>query len=234
MGTTRSTEFVTLVKPVPSGHQSRVLPSMQVAGPDAAATCFKHVLGAASTSPAIVIRRARRLRSNHVLGAAPTSPHAGLYCHHHLWLASANSTFLQRARAAMPHRDTTTLLRRYNSDTTLRCDEDHDTRHSTWYYDSDTTPRCDEDSDTVHGVTKTSTQRVALRQRHSAQCYDSDTMPRHDKDSDMVPRHGEDNDTALQYGEDSNTVLRHGEYSDRAPWPLVYKSIVTVLVVYMS
>ncbi|KAH9017924.1 hypothetical protein EDB84DRAFT_1627540 [Lactarius hengduanensis] len=100
-------------------------------------------------------------------------------------------------------------------------------RHGTWCYDIDT----------ARGAT-TSTRRVALRHQHSVWRYDSDTAcgattaTRRCGVTKTAPRHGEDNDTAPPYGEDSNTVPRHGEYGDTAPWPLVYKSIVTVLVLY--
>ncbi|KAH9039424.1 hypothetical protein EDB84DRAFT_1675312 [Lactarius hengduanensis] len=47
--------------------------------------------------------------SNHALGAASTSPRAGLYCHHHLWLASANSSLAM-----------TTATRRRNATATTR------------------------------------------------------------------------------------------------------------------
>ncbi|KAH9032511.1 hypothetical protein EDB84DRAFT_1438626 [Lactarius hengduanensis] len=185
--------------------------------------------------------------SNHVLGAAPTSPRAGLYCHHHLWLASANSTSLQRARAAMPHRDTTTPAwraslatttatppRRYDSDTAPRRDEDSDTargaatstrrvairhRHGAWRYDIDT----------ARGAT-TATRRVALRQRHGAWRYDSNTARGVTKTSTrrmaLRQRHSAwryDSDTArgattaTRRRGVTKTAPRHGEDNDTAP-----------------
>ncbi|KAH9002765.1 hypothetical protein EDB86DRAFT_2827147 [Lactarius hatsudake] len=193
---------------------------------------FKHVLGAASTSPAIVPTTFSALPPPRPAQACIATTTFGLQVP---IPPSCSTQELPCPTVTLRHHhDATTATRRHSVMKTMTQRVVLRQRHSAQYYNSDTTPRRDEDSNTARGVTKTSTRHVALRQRHSAQCYDSDTMPRRDKDSDMALRHGEDNDTAPQYGEDSNTVPWHGEYGDTAPWPLVYKSIVTVLVAYMS
>ncbi|KAH9040580.1 hypothetical protein EDB84DRAFT_1436728 [Lactarius hengduanensis] len=131
----------------------------------------------------------KKLSSNHALGAASTSPRAGLYCHHHLWLASANSSLAmttatrrRNATAATRYRNATAATRYRNATAATRY---RNTTTATW-----------------HRNATTATWR-----------YDSDsnTAPRRDEDSDTAPRHGKDNDTAPQHGEDNDTAPRHGE-----------------------
>ncbi|KAH9018299.1 hypothetical protein EDB84DRAFT_1442493 [Lactarius hengduanensis] len=120
----------------------------------------------------------KKLSSNHVLSTASTLPRTGLYCHHHLWLASANSTFLQCTRAAMPHRNT--MTQRCNAMTVTWC---YNATTATWHRNATTATWC-RDATTVtrrHDTTSTTatwcrdatiaTRCVALRQRHGAWCY---------------------------------------------------------------
>ncbi|KAH9043043.1 Pro-kumamolisin, activation domain-containing protein [Lactarius pseudohatsudake] len=66
--------------------------------------------------------------SNHALGAASTSPRTGLYCHHHLWLASANSSL---AMTTATRRRNATAATRYRNATaaTWYCNA----TAATWY-----------------------------------------------------------------------------------------------------